>query len=151
MPVRGRPRNPLHQSPLRFHETARVFVAYPSQTPGLEQWDLRAGTLAAGTVRRLWRQQIRAPHRAPVPVAVSEEPFRPTVALRYLARSVYVGTGTTDSRFSALHTVIAKHSRQPIPTRGAGSHADRPTVRNRMVSFGSRVEPLNPRARAAAA
>jgi len=171
MPVRGQPRNPLGQrpqrfhrlrtfggsdvsvdtvgeQPLRFHERARVVIVRPGETPGTSETDRSTGIEAAGQIRRLWHQLI-SPVPAPPPFPVSAAPFTGQRTIRYRAQSVYRRAGN-QLRFArggvqGLHTVIVQQSRQDRPTIGTGQNRNRPTVRNRMTSFGSRVPPLNPR------
>lgn len=143
--------NPLGQTPTRFRERPRVHVVEPGRSPGTMEVDKRFDPdTASGTIRRLWRQ-VLAGVPGPPPVPVSQLPAEYTRALRYRAQSLYRPAGSTNSRFSMLHTVIAQRSRQPRAVYSAGTRRARPTVRNRMQSFGSRVEPLNRRAPAAQA
>lgn len=137
-------RNPLDQTPTRFRERPRVHVAVPGQTPGTMEHEDWAPEQAAGTVRRLWRQTMSGVP-APPPVAVSLSPAIFTRALRYKASSSYKPSGTLNTRLSMLHTVVRMVARQPRPVLEAGTRRGRPTVRNRMQSFGSRVQPLNRR------
>jgi hypothetical protein len=111
--------------------------------------DLRPGTLAPGEVRRLWRPLVH-PVPAPPPFEVSAQPCTITRATRYSTRSFYRPAGSSNTRFIGLHTVIKMAIRHKEITRGGGGTIGRPTVRNRMSSFGSRVPPLNPRVKAAA-
>jgi len=175
MPVRGQPRNPLGQTPqrfhrlrafggdvravdpvgeipYRFHERANVAVTRQGTTPGTMQFDLRMGVEAPGTVRKLWRQLI-SPIPAPPPFEVSAAPFTGQRAIRFRAQSVFRGSGNqlAFARFGVpgLHTRIVMATRQDVPTIGSGGARNAPTVRNRISSFGSRVEPLNPRIEAA--
>lgn len=173
MPVKGdvRGRNPLAQrpgrfhrlrplggdvvsvdtageTPTRFHEHAAVFIRRPGRSPGLMETDLETGTLAAGTVRRLW-QPIISPVPAPPPFEVSAQPTTITRTTRYSTRNFYQPSGSSDSRFLGLHTVIKQAVRSKPVSRGSGGTLGRPTLRNRMSSFGSRVPPLNPRVKAA--
>ena len=174
MPVRGQPRNPLRQEPdrfhrlrtfggdtvavdtsgerpTRFHERLRVNVVRPGETPGTSELDRSTGIEAAGTIRRLWHQLIN-PVPAPPPFPVAAAPFTGQRTIRYRAQSIYRGSGDA-LRFSragvpGLHTVIVQASRQSRVTTSAGLNRNRPTVRNRISSFGSRVPPLNPRVQA---
>jgi hypothetical protein len=66
-----------------------------------------------------------------------------TRALRYMTRSVYARSGEDNTRFPGLHTRILMRSRSKPVTIGAGQVRTRPTVRNRMTSFGSRVPTIN--------
>lgn len=115
---------------------------------------LRGNILAPGTVRRLWRQVANlTPAQASYSWTDSAPaPGRPVSApsgldvtrtLRYMARSTYAAAGTDGTRMSALHTKIHPrvHSK-PVSIAG-GSARSRPTVRNRLTSFGSRVPPIN--------
>lgn len=172
MPIRGVPRNPLGQEPDRFHrlrplggdvisvdpvgelpdrfhDTPRVFVVRSGETPGTMELDTGAHVQAAGTIREFWRQSVH-PVPAPPPYPVAAEPVQITRALRYKASTNYLPAGSLNSRFGGMHTTIVQASRQPAPTASAGTRQGRPTVRNRMESFGSRVTPLNPRVAAAA-
>lgn len=143
-----RDRNPLGQSPTRFRERPRVHVRVPGQTPGTMEHEDDVNEQAVGTIRRLWRQTLSGTP-APPPYPVALEPAEFTRALRYKAASTYKEAGSLNTRFSMLHTVIRMVSRQPRPTYTAGTRRARPTVRNRMTSFGARVQPLNRRAPAA--
>lgn len=172
MPVRGQPRNPLSQQPTRFHrlrtfggdtravdpageqptrwhERARVNVTRPGETPGTSETDRRGNVEAPGQIRRLWHQLV-SPVPAPPPFEVSAQPFTGQRTIRYKSSSVYLPAGDM-LRFSrdgvpGLHSVIVQQSRQDRPTITSGQNRNRPTTRNRMSSFGSRVPPLNPRA-----
>lgn len=149
MPAWRQP-NPLGQTPTRFRERPRVHVAIPGQTPGMMEQDAKALGIdtAPGTVRRLWRQVLAGVPAAP-PFPVSLAPALFTRALRYKASTTYKEAGTLNTRFSMLHTVVRQVARQPRPVIEAGTRRGRPTVRNRMTSFGSRVQPLNRRVPAA--
>lgn len=174
MPVRGQPRNPLGQrpqrfhrlrefggdvvavdtvgeAPRRFHERAYVSIWRIGETPGTLEYDRSTGVLDSGTIRRLWRQLV-SPVPPPPPVNVAAAPFTGQRAIRYKAQSLYLPAGNQQSfardGIPGLHTVIVQATRQDRPTIGAGQNRNRPTVRNRMASFGSRVQPLNPRVEA---
>lgn len=147
MPLPGRPRNPLGQDPTRIHGRPHVDVVRIGESPGTQDVDTRADRQGPGTIRRLWRQTI-AFVPAPPAFPVSSSPATITRALRYKASTAYRGSGSSNTRLTRMHTHIPKRSRQPAPTVGAGTVRARPTVRNRISSFGSRVEPLNPRVRA---
>jgi hypothetical protein len=175
MPVRGQPRNPLGQrpqrfhrlrtfggdvrsvdpvgeTPTRFHDLAHVFAVEPGRTPGLSEYDLRTGTEAPGTIRRIWHQLV-SPVPAPPAFKVSSSPFAGQRTIRYKTSNVYLPAG--DQRSFArngvrgLHTVIVQATRQHGATLTAGVRRGQPTIRNRISSFGSRVQPLNPRVAAA--
>lgn len=141
-------RNPLGQTPTRFRERPRVHVQIPGQTPGTMEHEDWAPEQAQGTIRRLWRQ-VMSGQPGPPPFPVSQAPAIFTRALRYKAASTYKGAGSQNTRLTMLHTVVRMVARQPRPVLEAGTRRARPTVRNRMSSFGSRVQPLNRRAPAA--
>ncbi len=142
-----RERNPLEQTPTRFRERPRVHVAIPGESPGTREHDPKgtATDTGVGTIRRLWRQVLSG-QPGPPPVPVSQLPAIFTRALRYKASSTYKEAGTLNTRLTMLHTVVRMVARQPRPVLTAGTRRGRPTIRNRMSSFGSRVEPLNRRA-----
>ncbi len=145
-----RERNPLEQTPTRFRERPRVHVVIPGQSPGTKEQDPKgtATDTGAGTIRRLWRQVLSG-QPGPPPVPVSQLPAIFTRALRYKTSTTYKPAGTLNTRLTMLHTVVRMVARQPRPVLSAGTRRGRPTIRNRMTSFGSRVEPLNRRAPAA--
>jgi hypothetical protein len=121
---------------------------------------LRGCVLAAGTVRRFYRQSINfTPAQGPFSwtangLNADGNPEAPTVvgltrALRYQTQSTYEGAGIDNSRYAALHTVVRKQNMYKPITIAAGSVRGRPTVRNRLTSFGSRVPTLNQAVQAA--
>lgn len=155
-------KNPQHEEPDRVNRwLAPLPIAVLGESPGLMVLDRRGMTLGAGQVRKNWRQAINEviPAEPYDRVTMSPAPGRPagrprpaiglTQALRYMSRSLYVGSGNDNSRFENMHTVITHRSRGMPVTLGAGTVQNRPTVRNRMTSFGSRVPVLNPRVPAA--
>jgi hypothetical protein len=117
---------------------------------------LRGNQLGAGQIRRLWRQSIDL---IPAQGAFSwtrnsnaretDPGVDITRALRYMTRSVYAGAGIDHTRYDALHTKIDKRNTYKTVTVGRGQTRSRPTVRNRITSFGSRVPTLNQQVRAA--
>jgi hypothetical protein len=117
---------------------------------------LRGCRLAAGQVRRLWRQSVDYvgirnlswTHNAYQANNAGDDPGI-TRALRYLTRSFYMGAGIDHSRFDMLHTTVKKQNVYKTVTVNAGQRRNPPTVRNRMTSFGSRVPTLNQQAGAA--
>jgi len=144
-----RDRNPLAQIPTRFRERPRVHVVVPGQSPGtMEQDDSAPELVGFGRIRRLWRQTLSG-QPGPPPVPVSQLPAIFTRALRYKASSTYKEAGSSNTRLTMLHTVVRHTARMPRATLTAGTRRARPTIRNRMTSFGSRVQPLNPRVPAA--
>jgi hypothetical protein len=66
-----------------------------------------------------------------------------------MTRSLYVAGGTDHTRFDALHTVVNKQNMYKTVTVNVGQQRNRPTVRNRLTSFGSRVPTLNQQVAAA--
>ena len=144
--------NPHGEVPDRFNHWNRppLPVASQGQTPGLMFISRRGNILGAGQVRRMWRQAVNyiaAPPpfswTANSPVTAPTQAVGVTRALRYMTRSLYMGSGLDNTHFAGLHTRIANRSRQKPITLGAGQTRSRPTVRNRITSFGSRVPPLN--------
>lgn len=116
---------------------------------------LRGCILGAGQIRVMWRQAVNfAAAQNPVSwTAGGSEGTVPhgldiTRALRYMTRSTYVAGGTDNSRFSALHTRIRPRVNYKPVSVGGGQVRNRPTVRNRITSFGSRVPTLNDKVRA---
>lgn len=146
-------RNPEGDSPVRFNNWGRPApVAQEGRTPGLMQTNLRGNVLGAGQIRRLWRQAVNY-IPAPPPYSwtingslvnpLSARGFQISRALRYMTRSVYMGSGIDNTRFAGLHTVIKPRVASKPVTLGAGQVRTRPTVRNRITSFGSRVPTIN--------
>ena len=143
-------RNPEAQSPHRFHEAPYVPTLELGRTPGTMERTLRGCVLAAGQVRMMYRQAVGYISAAEPSGWTTNgrdylvpRPFGVTRALRYLARSFYVAGGTDNTRISELHTVVLPRVRSKPITVAGGSVRSRPTVRNRMSSFGSRVTPIN--------
>jgi hypothetical protein len=150
VPVPGQPRNPHGTTTLnRFHERRQVFVARPGASPGLmDVDDTRVDTAAHGTIRRLWEQAVNM-IPAPPPFPVAAAPLGITRALRYKASTTFHRSGNENTRFGAKRPfVVARHNQRPV-TIAAGNQQGRPTVRNRMSSFGSRVTPVNNPSRSA--
>lgn len=154
-------RNPDMAAPTLFNHWNRPGpVWWPGRTPGRMFITLRGNVLGAGQIRKLWRQSVdlipaQAPYSwtrsAPSPghPVISPEGVGITRALRYMTRSVYAAGGTDNSRYAALHTVIRKQNTYKTVTVNAGQVRNRPTIRNRLTSFGSRVPTLNQTASAA--
>jgi hypothetical protein len=151
--------NPEREDPDRFNNWHRPGpVIELGRSPGTSQITLRGNMLGAGTIRALWRQSVnlvagQAPYSwtssRPAPGEAENAPPRPfgiTRALRYMTRSVYVAAGTDNSRLAALHTVVHPHARGKAVSVPAGAVRSRPTIRNRMTSFGSRIPPMNGKA-----
>lgn len=147
--------NPDGQTPTRFNRWLRPPpVAQMGRTPVLQYISLRGEVLGAGQIRRMWRQSVnlinaQAPinwsNLTPTPGSPSQsaQAVGVTRALRYMTRSLYAGSGIDNTRFSGLHTRIYPKVRSKPVTIGAGQVRTRPTVRNRMTSFGSRVPTIN--------
>lgn len=143
--------NPDHQLPDFFNRWGRPGpITKMGETPGLMYVSLRGNVLAPGQIRQLWQQAINyiaAP--APYswtnngPVEGQTQPVSITRALRYMTRSLYMGSGIDNTHFPGLHTQILPQVRSKPVTVGAGQSRGRPTVRNRITSFGSRVPTLN--------
>lgn len=171
MPVPG-PRNQFRPAPgyrNPGNEDGNAFnlwhrpgpVADPGRTPGTMHVALRGNILAAGTIRKLWRQSVnvlaaQAPYSwtssRPMPgdpEYASPRPYFVTTALRYMTRSVYAAGGTDNTRLSALHSAVHPRVASKPVSLQAGSVRNRPTVRNRLTSFGSRVPPINSKVPAA--
>lgn len=154
-------RNPEAEAPTRFQLWERPGpVSVPGRSPGLMVVTLRGCVLAAGTIRQLWRQTVnynapQAPYSWTRSAPGPDRPefgyggFQITRALRYMTRSTYSGAGIDNSRFAGLHTPISPRAGRSLHSVGgrvtvaAGSVRGRPTVRNRLTSFGSRVPTLN--------
>lgn len=150
-------RNPGNERATRFNHWNRPGpVWWPGRTPGLMQITLRGCVLGYGQIRRMWKQSANSiagqgayswsqngtSGSAGPPVGI-------TRALRYMTRSVYAEAGTDNTRFYGQHTPIAHKVNYKTVTVQAGNVRGRPTVRNRMTSFGSRVPTLNSVATAA--
>lgn len=149
-------RNPESREPDLFNLWKRPGpVPWPGRTPGMMVITLRGCVLGAGQIRRLWRQSVNfTPAQSafswtdnkPQPGHSNATPaagFEVTRALRYLTRSLYVGGGIDHTRFDELHTVVRQEHYYKQITVGRGQTRSRPTVRNRLTSFGSRVPTLN--------
>lgn len=143
--------NPNGEKPTRInHWNAPSPIAWPGESPGLTEISLRGCVLAYGTIRKLWRQSVNYIPAAAAyswtangPAQSDTHGFQITRALRYMTRSVYVGAGIDNTRFDEMHTKIVNGVDYKTVTIGAGNVRNRPTVRNRMTSFGSRVPTLN--------
>lgn len=148
-------RNPDMAAPTLFNHWKRPGPIYwPGRTPGLMYVNLRGEILGAGQIRKLWRQSIdfisamdsfswTANGLGADGIPNSVRGFGITRALRYMTKSVYVGAGIDNSRYENLHTVVHKKNAYKTVTIGVGQVRGRPTTRNRITSFGSRVPTLN--------
>lgn len=119
-----------------------MFVERAGESPGLQMIEAPEQT-AAGTIRRLWRQRVH-PIPAPPPYSWVDNPRIITTALRYRASSTFTAAGTDNTRYGAPRPPVRNRHRAQAVTRQAGNKAARPTVRNRLLSFGLRVPPENP-------
>ena len=143
--------NPEGESPDRFNLWLRPGAIYwPGRSPGLMVITLRGCRLGIGQIRRLWRQSVNyVPAQAAYswtnngPISGQLEGVGITRALRYMTRSVYMGQGVDNSRYAALHTRVDNFNMYKTVTVNTGQIRNRPTVRNRLTSFGSRVPTLN--------
>jgi hypothetical protein len=144
-------RNPDGEQTDRFNHWNRPGpIWWPGRTPGFMQISLRGCVLGFGQIRRMYRQSVNL---IPAQGAFSWSdngndqsagpPVGVTRALRYMTRSLYMGAGIDNTRYDGLHTQIIKQNTYKTVTVGAGNSRSRPTVRNRMTSFGSRVPTLN--------
>lgn len=127
-------------------------VSQEGRTPGRMEISTRGNLLGFGQIRRLWRQSVNyIPAQPPyswttnshLSNPLSARGFQITRALRYMTRSVALNSGTDNTRFAGLHTVIKPRVASKPVTLGAGQVRTRPTVRNRVTSFGSRVPAIN--------
>lgn len=143
--------NPGHEPMNRVNHWGRPApVSQAGRTPGLMAVNLRGNVLGAGQIRRLWRQTVNYMPAQP-DFSWTENGYLHapthgagiTRALRYMTRSVYMGSGIDNTRFEGLHTEIYPRVRSKPVTLGAGQVRTRPTVRNRITSFGSRVPTIN--------
>lgn len=145
--------NPDGQVPTRINRWGRPApVALMGRTPGLSETQLQGHVLGLGVVRRMYRQAINYIPASPAfswsengyPGLHGARGFQVTRALRYLTHtSVNATSGVDNTRFAGLHTSVRPKVRSKRVTVGAGQVRTRPTVRNRMTSFGSRVPPIN--------
>ncbi len=143
--------NPGLESPDRINLWDRPgSVSWPGRTPSMMVVSLRGCRLAAGQIRKFWRQTVNYIPAGGAyswtengPIFHKLNPVGITRALRYKTQSVYMGDGIDNTRFSGLHTVIPKRNRGKLVTLGVGQKRGQPTVRNRVSSFGSRVPTLN--------
>lgn len=148
-------RNPEAELPSRWNPWLWPEpIVSPGRSPGTSVLTLRGMVLAPGTIRRFWRQAINyAPAMAPYswtknapgpgrPV-IAPDGFQITRALRYMTRNLYMGANIDNTRYAGLHTPVPPRKRAKLVTLGRGQTRSRPTTRNRMTSFGSRVQSLN--------
>jgi hypothetical protein len=135
----------------RFHERPHVFIQREGMTPGVQDIDRSADKAAPGTIRRLWKQTVNfIPAGPQLSHTLNHVTSTPTVlaapltvATRYRASTVFRGAGSTNTRFGAPRPIITPRHNQPRITLAGGNLQGRPTSRNRLTSFGSRVPPVN--------
>lgn len=149
--------NPDGETPDRINLWDRPGpIVMAGRTPGTMATSRRGNVLGAGQIRRLWRAAANFTagqaafswtENAPAPgrPIVAPSGFQITRSLRYLARSIYAAGGTDNTRYTGLHSRITPRVRSKPVSVPAGAVRSRPTVRNRLTSFGSRVPPLNPK------
>lgn len=147
-------RNPGMEEPDKFNQWKRPGpIFWPGRSPGMMAITLRGNILGFGQIRRLYRQTVNfSGAQGPFSWTDNANDNMPdngvggygiTRSLRYMTKSVYVGGGVDNTRYAALHSVIKKRNAYKTVTVAAGSVRGRPTVRNRLTSFGSRVPTLN--------
>lgn len=146
-------RNPEGRYPNFFNLWDRPGpVWWPGRSPGTMVLTLRGCKLGFGQIRRLWKQSVDyipafAPYSWTANGTTGEDEGARSVgitrALRYMTRSVYIGGGLDHTRYDELHTVVRKQNMYKTVTINTGQVRGRPTIRNRMTSFGSRVPTLN--------
>lgn len=149
-------RNPLGQTPNRFNRFNHPLpIVSVGRSPGTQVVYVGGHTQAVGTIRRWWRQMVNgAPQSAPYnQVTLSTDTGNAegvdlTRALRYKASTHFIGAGD-DLKYNRMHTIVRGRSQAKSPSVAAGSVRGQPTVRNRLVSFGSRVPTLNGQSKAA--
>jgi hypothetical protein len=160
MPVAGQPRNPFGQSPDRIMLEQHRVTGYSG--PAIDgagvplafvQRTKRGMVLAAGQLRFFWKQAVGY-NSAQDDYSWTTNGYRSrggprgfqiTRALRYRTRSVYMGAGIDNTRLTALHSVVHPKVRSKPVTVNAGQQRGKPVTRNRLTSFGARVEPLQNR------
>lgn len=153
MPVPGQPRNPFGQSPDRIELERPRHPVVAGETAGTMVRTLRGMVQAAGQIRHDWRQAIGYIDGPPgfswTASNVDGSPgraFQLTRALRYLTRSLYMGAGIDNTRNAGLHSAIVQQAHYRPVSVNAGQQRGKPTTRNRLTSFGSRVPTLEERA-----
>lgn len=117
---------------------------------------LRGMVLAVGQIRHDWRQTvgyIAGPPGLSWTADAYSGPagrgFQITRSLRYLTRMLYMGAGIDNTRNAGLHSAIPQQAHYRPPNVNAGQQRGKPTTRNRLTSFGSRVPTLEQRGAAA--
>lgn len=144
-------RNPGLEQSNRFNQYGRPGpIFWPGRTPGMMVISLRGCIQAAGQIRKLWHQTVnfigaQAPYSWTGNGTNGDSPsvVGLTRALRYKTDSLYQGAGIDNTRYAALHSTIKQRHPYKSVTIGHGQVRSRPTVRNRLTSFGSRVPTIN--------
>lgn len=119
-----------------------VFVARVGQYGGLDDIQIADAVQPGVTVRRNVHTQVNS-IAAPPPFGWVDNPPVVTSPLRYRATTRFRRVGTDRSINAAARPIVPRKIQQSIITRQAGNAPSRPTVRNRLMSFGSRVPTLN--------
>jgi hypothetical protein len=135
----------------RWHERAQVFVSQLGQSPGVQDVEPAIlGTVAFGTIRRLYRQVVNYLPAGPWLSWTENGVDRTrtdgvgiTVALRYKVSSTFRGAGSSNTRMGAARAFVTPRHVTARATLGVGNLQGRPVIRNRLQSFGSRVPPVN--------
>ncbi len=145
MPIAGVPRNPEHQSSNRFHRLSRVLLE--------QRLDIvPAGRAEPGTIRRLIRGLVGYTGAAE-PFSWTRNGFSDSSRevcgpvsspRRFLVSTVNTLTVGNQLSNPMVRPIVVRQRQAPAPPLvQAGNVQGRPTVRNRIRSFGSRVQPLN--------
>lgn len=149
--------NPDHLAPNRLNPW---LWPGPTQTigesPGTTIVSRRGIILGLGMIRSLWRPPLKgidAPGGFNQATSSNDTSYRgafhPTRHWLYKCGCISRTSGTSNTEFHGLHTPVAPATRKSRPSLGAGQRSNPRTVRNRMTSFGSRVQPINNTAPAA--
>ena len=130
--------------PGRLHPRRRVvFINRLGQTHGLDH-AIPEQRQPGVTIRRVVHAKGNS-IAAPPPFSWVENPAIITVPVRYRATTRFRAAGTSNTMWNhGPRRIVKAKSSQPRVTRQAGNAPSRPTVRNRLASFGSRVPTLNP-------
>lgn len=99
--------------------------------------------LADGDVHGNWRSSVGS-IAGPAPFSWVDNPPLITRPLRYRVISIFRGAGNSASMTNAApRPVRVRQARMSAIVRLAGNAPAKPSVRNRLTSFGSRVPPVN--------
>lgn len=152
MPVAGQPRNPFGQTPDRIDLDKPRHPVVLGRTAGTMHVELRGEIQAPGQIRHMWRQAVNylaafGPYswttNSDTSNMTGARAFQVTRAFRYLTRSLYMGAGIDNTRFSELHSTVTPQVRHKPVVVNAGQQRGKPVARNRLTSFGQRVPTLN--------